>query len=166
MSDVSHAAPASHAELMTAPAFTPTTPARMHDRRPSTTLLGGGVAGEVDGFTWAAFAIVLVGALLRVYTILRFTWDQDELYTIEEARDLFHTKLPPGINARPLFYLLEHPLLALLPHTPAMLRLLPFVFGVAGLWVTWLVGRRYVGRVGGLVAVFLASTSTWHMETS
>jgi hypothetical protein len=166
MSDATQAAPATHAELMTAPGLSPAAPVRMHGRRPSAIPIGGRRAGEVDASTWAAIAIVLVGALLRLYTIVRFTWDQDELYTIEEARDLFHTKLPPGINARPLFYLLEHPLLALLPHTPAMLRVLPFVFGVAGLWVTWLVGRRHVGRVGGLVAVFLASASTWHMETS
>lgn len=122
--------------------------------------------GAVDPFTWAALAIVLIGAVMRLYTIFAFTWDQDELYTRMEARDLFHTTLPPGIDARPLYYLLQHPLLSLLPQTVPMLRLLPFVFGVAGLWVTWLAGRRNLGRVGGLVAVFLASMSTWHMEVS
>lgn len=119
-----------------------------------------------EPFTHAALAIVAVGAALRLYTILGFAWDQDELYTVEEARDLFHTLVPPGIEARPLYYLLQHPLLAVLPHTPLMLRLLPLVFGVAGLWVTWLAGRRHVGPVGGLVAVFLASVSAWHMEAS
>lgn len=121
---------------------------------------------RVDPFTWAAVALTLVGAVLRLVTILKFPWDQDELYTIAEARDLFHTRIAPGIDARPLYYLLEHPLLGWLPQTPAMLRLLPFVFGVAGLWVTWLAGRRSVGRVGGLVALFLATVSTWHMEVS
>lgn len=119
-----------------------------------------------DVATWAALAIVAVGIAMRVYTIFAFDWDQDELYTITEARDLFHTTLPPGIDARPLYFLLQHPLLALLPQTRVMLRVLPLIFGAAGLWTTWLIGRRHVGRVGGLVAVFLASASIWHMEIS
>jgi Dolichyl-phosphate-mannose-protein mannosyltransferase len=117
-------------------------------------------------FTFAAVAIVAVGALMRLYTIFAFTWDQDELYTRIEARELFHTTLPPGIDARPLYYLIQHPLLSILPQSAPMLRLLPFLFGVAGLWITWLVGRRQLGSVGGLLAVFLAATSTWHMEAS
>jgi hypothetical protein len=119
-----------------------------------------------DRFTFAAAIIVAVGALMRLYAVIAFTWDQDELYTRIEARELFRTTLPPGIDARPLFYILEHPVLSILPQTAPMLRLLPFVIGVAGLWLTWIVGRRCVGRVGGLVATLVASLSTWQIEAS
>jgi hypothetical protein len=131
--------------------------------RPATTSVRGAPA---DGFTWTALGIIIVGVALRLYTIVAFTWDQDELYTIAESRDLFHTTLPPGIDARPLYYLLEHPLLTTFPQTAFMLRLLPLIFGAAGLWITWLAARRYAGRVAGIVAVFLASVSPWHMEAS
>src|SRR3954469_21272860 len=131
MSDVSRV------EILAAPPLT-VPPARASLKSADRLAPDQPAARGIDMYTWLAIAIVAVGALLRWYTIVKFTWDQDELYTIQEARDLFQTKLPPGINARPLYYLLQHPLLSLLPQTTVMLRLLPFAFGTLGLWVTWL----------------------------
>ncbi len=110
--------------------------------------------------------IVAVALVLRVICAIVLPYDQDELYTVLEARDLFATKLLPGIDARPLFYLLEHPLLAVLPRTPMMLRLLPVIFGVAGVWATWRLARRWFGEPAGVATALLIAVSPWHMYAS
>jgi len=95
-----------------------------------------------------------------------FPFEQDEFYTIMESTDLFHTTLQPGISARPFYYLVEHPLVTILPHTPAMLRLLPLLFGIAGVVVMWHLGRWVLGRAGGIVAALLTTISPWHLYIS
>src|SRR5690242_10725347 len=78
-------------------------------------------------------AIILVAALVRAYGLFAFPFEQDELYTVDEATNLFHTKLLPGIQARPVFFLMEHPIMVSLPHTPVVLRAIPFIFGILGI---------------------------------
>jgi len=112
-------------------------------------------------------AVVLALALaLRLRGLGGFPFEQDELYTVLEARDLFATTLQPGIEARPLYYLLQHVLLAFAPPSPIALRLLPLAFGMPGVWVTWLLGRRAFGAAGGLLAAFLVAISPWHLHAS
>jgi len=108
----------------------------------------------------------VLAALVRAYGAWTFLFEQDELYTIDEATNLFHTKLLPGIQARPVFFLLEHPVTAWLPHTPIVLRALPLIVGILGVWVTWRLGRRLVGEVAGGAAALLAALSPWHVAAS
>jgi hypothetical protein len=110
---------------------------------------------------------MIVAVLLRVYEVFRFPFEQDELYTIDEATNLFHTRLLPGIQARPVFFLLEHPFLSLsaAPSAP-YLRLLPLIFGVAGVWVTWRLARDLAGPVAGFMALVLVTISPWHLYAS
>lgn len=110
--------------------------------------------------------VVAIASLLRIVEALRFPYEQDEIYTIDEATNLFHTHLLPGIQARPVFFLLEHPLVVSLPRGAAFLRLLPLIFGILGLWTTWLLARDVLGRRGGLVAVVLVSLCPWHLYAS
>ena len=114
----------------------------------------------------AVTAIMVVAILLRVYEVFRFPFEQDELYTIDEATNLFHTRLLPGIQARPFFFLLEHPFLTITSPTAPYLRLLPLLFGVAGVWVTWRLARDLAGPVAGLVALLLIAISPWHLYIS
>jgi len=109
---------------------------------------------------------MIVAVLLRVYEVFRFPFEQDELYTIDEATNLFHTRLLPGIQARPVFFFLEHPFLAIVPHTAPFLRLLPLLFGIAGVWVTWRLARDLAGPVAGLVGILLVVISPWHLYIS
>src|SRR5215218_9328911 len=111
-------------------------------------------------------AALLLGIVARVYAVTRFPFEQDELYTIDEATNLFHTRLAPGIQARPVFFWLEHPIVTGLPHIPVVLRALPFIFGVLGLLVTWAFARRVLGRRAGGVAILLAAVSPWHLYAS
>lgn len=114
----------------------------------------------------AVAAALFCGALLRLYGVLRFPFEQDELYTVDEATNLFHTHLLPGIQARPVFFFLEHPFMGLVPHTEGWLRLIPFLFGVAGLWVVWRAGRALAGPTAAAVALALVIVSPWHLYAS
>ncbi len=116
--------------------------------------------------TFVFWMILVLGAAIRAYGVTAFPFEQDELYTVDEATNLFQTRLAPGIQARPVFFLLEHPLVTTLPHTPLVLRCLPFLFGLLGLWATWKLARHVLGDVGGWVAVLLAAISPWHMYAS
>lgn len=115
---------------------------------------------------WTFLSILLLGTGLRLPGLVTFPLEQDELYTILESRDLFHVRLLPGIRVRPLYFLLQHPLLDWLPVTAPALRLLPIVFGVLGILVTWRLATRLAGRTGGLVAALLVAISPWHMHAS
>src|SRR5687767_14559544 len=90
----------------------------------------------------ALLAILLLATLVRLPSLIQHPFLQDELYTLEEATDLFRTRLEPGINARPLYFLLQHVLLRVLPPTEVGLRAPALLFGLLGLWATWLVARR------------------------
>jgi hypothetical protein len=109
---------------------------------------------------------MLLAIVLRVYEVFRFPFEQDELYTIDEATNLFHTHLLPGIQARPFFFLLEHPFVTNLPTTAPWLRILPLLFGVAGVLVTWRLARDMAGPVAGFVALVLVTISPWHLYVS
>jgi len=110
--------------------------------------------------------IVAAAVALRLEGLAGFPFEQDELYTVVEARELFATTLRPGIEARPLYYLLQHALLAVGPASPVWLRLSPLIFGLLGVWVTWLLGRRAFGAAGGLLAAFFVAISPWHLYAS
>lgn len=110
--------------------------------------------------------ILLIALGLRAYGVIAFPFEQDELYTIEESTNLFNTQLMPGIQARPLFFFLEHPLVTNLPQTEAILRLLPLLFGIVGVWVTWLLARQVLDERAALLATLLAALSPWHMYAS
>jgi mannosyltransferase len=114
----------------------------------------------------AAAAALLLGAALRAWGLARYPLEQDELYTVWEGRDLWGVALSPGIDARPLYFLLQHVLLRLLPETPTALRLAPFVFGVLGIWAVWKVGGRVAGPAAGAVAALLVAISPWHLHAS
>ena len=113
--------------------------------------------------------IVALGAVLRCYQLGARPLEEDELYTLRDALDLGARAAAaggPGIRGRPLYYLLQHLLLPLHDPTAAFLRLLPVVFALLGLWVTWNLGRRVFGPVAGGVAALLAAVAPWLLYES
>jgi hypothetical protein len=128
--------------------------------RPSTSEATGWADGAL------LLLILLTGAALRLYGLTRYPFEQDELYTEIEARLLFDSPLTPGIDAHPLYYLLQHPWLDLWPTTHLSLRVLPFLFGVLGIWATWALAREVGGRTAGAVAAALVAVSPWHLYAS
>lgn len=118
--------------------------------------------------SWVAAGIIGIAALLRLRGLSSFILEEDELYTLRDAATLNFSAggSGPGIAGRPLYYTLQHLLLHFGPPTPLYLRLLPFVFGLLGVWLTWRLGRRCFGATGGLVAAALVALSPWHLYAS
>ena len=113
-----------------------------------------------------AWCIVALAAVVRIFSAFRFPFEQDELYTIDEATNLFHTRLLPGIQARPVFFLLEHPFVTHFSTIEPVLRLVALVFGIVGLWAVWRLAKDGIGRGGALAALVLVAISPWHLYAS
>lgn len=111
-------------------------------------------------------AVVVLALALRVTGVASFPMEEDELYTLVESVELFDTRLQPGIEARPLYYLLQNALLAVVRPSAASLRVMPIVFGTLGVFFTWLLGRVVLGRTAGMVAAVLVAVSPWHVFAS
>jgi hypothetical protein len=111
-------------------------------------------------------AILVLAVALRLYGITTYPFEEDELYSIVESTQLFNSPLHPGIEARPLYYFLQHALLAVAPATHLGMRVMPLVFGVLGVIVTWVLGRTVFGTTGAVVAAFLVAVSPWHIHVS
>jgi hypothetical protein len=113
--------------------------------------------------------ILALGTAIRLWGLASWDWEGDELYTLRDAATLrLHSAAGggPGIAARPVYYVLQHLLLQVLPADHFWLRLPAFGFGVAGIAVTWWVGRRMFGGYAGLVAALLVALSPWHLYAS
>lgn len=114
----------------------------------------------------ALWALLLISAAIRIASSAALPYEQDEFYTIAEATDLFHTRVPPGIQARPFFFLVEHPFVTLLPHSSLALRILPLLFGTLGIWAVWALAKSLSGGTGAIVAALLTTFSPWHLYAS
>jgi hypothetical protein len=111
-------------------------------------------------------SVMLLALLLRLRGLSSFSFEQDELYTMFEGRDLFGTQLQPGIAGRPLYFLLQHVLLEVMPQTPFGLRIVPLVFGMTGVWLTALIAKRVFGGSAGIIAATFVAISPWHIQAS
>jgi len=112
-------------------------------------------------------ALVLgLGFLLRLYGLGSYPFEEDELYTVIEATHLFDSPLRPGIEARPLYYLLQRALFEWVSPTHVGMRILPLLFGVLGIYVTWKLGVELFGRLGGAAAALWVALAPWHLHVS
>lgn len=143
------------------------------ERVADTARKGGSVrSGKKYRIHWLLLILLAVGLVLRLRGIVSFPLEGDEMYTFLEARDLFATSLQPGIEARPLYYLFQHALASLIPDSlapdrhPALLRILPVTFGVAGIWASWKLATEAAGRMAGIAGGVLAVFSPWHLYAS
>ncbi|HEX6938518.1 MAG TPA: glycosyltransferase family 39 protein [Longimicrobiales bacterium] len=108
----------------------------------------------------ALCATLVLAAGLRLHGLDQWPLELDEVYTYLRSFDLGR------FNARPLYFLIQRAFLELLPHDGFYLRLPALVFGLAGVWATWALGRTAFGARAGLVAAFLAAVSPWHLYAS
>lgn len=113
----------------------------------------------------AATVLLLAGGL-RLWGGLHHPFVQDELYTLIDATWLFDSPLETGIAARPLYYLLQHLLLPVLPENEIGLRVLPLLFGLAGVWATWALAREVFDRRAAAAAGLLVAIAPWHLYIS
>lgn len=115
---------------------------------------------------WLLWGIIALAAALRVYGALVHPVDQDELYTVMESQDLYRTALLPGIQSRPLYYIVQHLLFFVMPAHEPWTRLMPLVFGVVTVWLVSRVASRIADERAGLVAALIAACSPWHIYAS
>jgi Dolichyl-phosphate-mannose-protein mannosyltransferase len=109
--------------------------------------------------TYCALAITVLAIGLRLHGLADLPLAEDSLYTLRDAKNFTW-------SIKPVYYAMQSALLHFLPPTPLMLRLPAFVFGVLGVWLTWILGRREFGIGAGLVAAFLVAISPWHLYAS
>lgn len=121
---------------------------------------------RVKSHAWLLWAIIALAAALRVYGALVHPVDQDELYTVMESQDLYRTALLPGIQSRPLYYMVQHLLFFVMPAHEPWTRLMPVVFGVVTVWLVSRVATRIADERAGLVAALIAACSPWHIYAS
>lgn len=114
----------------------------------------------------ASLVVLGIALLLRLIGFREWIIAEDELYTLRDAFDLGANASGPGVSARPLYYLIQHILLQLLPPTALWIRLPALVFGLAGVWMTFLLGRRVFGTPAGTIAALLVAVSPWHIYSS
>ena len=113
---------------------------------------------------WALLALALV---IRLPGILTFDLWQDEIYSIYEAKYLYRSPIGPGgMELRPLYFLLLHPLADAWPRATALLRLPSLLFGLLGIAATWLLARRYVGRPAAFVTGLVLTLLPFHISGS
>lgn len=107
-------------------------------------------------------ALAAAAVATRFYRLTFWPLFGDEFFTLADS-----TSFSFSLTGRPLLYWLNHnlvqPLLAL---DELGLRLLPAIFGVAGVLVLAAVGRRLANERVGLLAGLLAVFSPWHLVWS
>lgn len=103
----------------------------------------------------AACVVGLVGVVLRIAAVGRPGFWNDEAWVALSARVSGVAQFLLSLSVTPVLWAALLRPLALLPLPPEIsLRLLPFAFGVATLWLAWRLGWRLVDHpLGGLLAL-------------
>lgn len=118
---------------------------------------------EVDGrwFAVTSSALLVAAALTRLHRFAAWGLAGDELATLRDS-------LKPELwGPKELLFWMNHLLVQpFLPLDELGLRLLPVVFGIVGMAVLVLVGRRLLGSRAALLAGVLLLFNPWHLAYS
>jgi 4-amino-4-deoxy-L-arabinose transferase-like glycosyltransferase len=106
--------------------------------------------------------ILILATLLRLYGLFDWPLEQDELYTVRDSVE-FNIST---VYKRPLYFFLQHLILQMFPLSVAALRLMPFVFGVAGVLATWHLAKNAFGTTAAWFSALLVAVAPWHIYTS
>jgi len=117
-------------------------------------------------FLGLAALVVGVGAALRLVRLGAWSLWLDEGMTWQRATTGVLDDQGPLYVATPLNYLLTRAVVVSLGDAPLWLRIVPAVFGVAGVAAVIWAGRRIGGPVCGLVAGAFVALSPWHLQWS
>lgn len=107
--------------------------------------------------------IVLVGALLRLHNLGRDDFWTDEMATLQYAASVSSTYTD---THPPLYYLLIHAWLSVVPVSESMLRLPSALLGVGAVAAMYGFGATLFGRATGLVAAVILALSPMHVYYS
>jgi mannosyltransferase len=123
-----------------------------------------GSSGSIHVPRLALLLVILLAFGLRLYHLDYQSLWRDEVDALLFARQGLAELLPlfttPGHNG-PLYYVILHFWIRLAGDTEFALRFLSLVCGVLAVPVIYLLGRRWVGKMGSLVAALLCATSPY-----
>jgi uncharacterized membrane protein len=105
--------------------------------------------------------IIIVGTLLRVRELTRYEMWFDEAYTgilMHAPRDIFINELQRDVHP-PLFNLLMKGWTTLVGTNDVTLRLLPALFGIATIYLTYLAAKKLFNKETGLFAAIFVAIS-------
>lgn len=112
------------------------------------------------------FGIILLGILLRVYRLNSKALWYDEISTISIAAKSLHFILHPFSSYKSLFIILLKAWIEIFGIGAAATRILPVVFGIASIFLTFQIGKDLFNARVGLISSFLLSTSCFHIYHS
>ncbi|MCB8926166.1 MAG: ABC transporter permease [Ardenticatenaceae bacterium] len=112
-------------------------------------------------------AIILLGVALRFYALGAESLWVDEGTSISVARLSLPQIFADRIYKNPPFYfILLHFWIQIFGDSEVALRFLSALFGALALGAMYLVGRKLLGREGGLISTFLLAISLFHVAFS
>jgi mannosyltransferase len=118
---------------------------------------------------WALAAILLLAGCLRLYNLDRLSFWFDEFLTLTIAGEPL-AKIPAAVRQSeqtpPLLHVLMHGWIKLFGVSEFAVRSPAAVFGIAAVWVTYLLGLALFGRREGLVAALLMALSGFQIAYS
>lgn len=117
---------------------------------------------------WLMGGLLALAAALRAVGLDRQLWlDEIAALTASVRRPVLEIVSEwPAVTSHPLFDLLAHASVAALGETALALRLPAALFGVAGVWVLYRLGREVAGPATGVVAAALLAVSYHHVYFS
>jgi 4-amino-4-deoxy-L-arabinose transferase-like glycosyltransferase len=112
--------------------------------------------------------LIILGLIVRLYDL-----DGESIWT-DEGHTIYGAALNPEElikensrdNHPPLYSLILHYWMDIVPHTPFYLRLLSVIFGVLSIFLIYEVGRELIDKNVGLISAFLLSLSVFHIYFS
>jgi len=114
---------------------------------------------------WLLVLVLLLAGGLRLLHLSRQSFWLDEVMTVNTAREAVPSLAMSGTSP-PLYYLLMHYWMKLVPESEATARLPSVICGVAAVLLLYLLGRRLVDARAGLVAALLLAVSPFHIHYS
>lgn len=119
-----------------------------------------------------AWLVLLLGAgtVTRLYRLTEWGLAGDEMYTLRDSLEIDLQLLEQPLQLlfrRPLLFMFNRYLVSPFAELDAStLRILPVIFGILGIAVLVLVGRRLVGDRAALLGGVLLVFNPWHLQHS
>ncbi|WP_276133018.1 glycosyltransferase family 39 protein [Polluticoccus soli] len=115
------------------------------------------------------FIILVVAAVLRLYTLASESFWLDELHTMKETNpnggswgDLIHTLQTSDVHP-PLFYVMERLSLKMFGFDEWGARILPAIAGIFCVWAIYLLGKEILNKSLGLIAAAVLAVNYYNI---
>jgi 4-amino-4-deoxy-L-arabinose transferase-like glycosyltransferase len=118
-----------------------------------------------NGWGLTVAATVAVAAILRAYGLNSGLWFDEIVTLVESARRPLIEILNyfPDVNVHPFYSLLAHASLQTFGESAWALRLPACIFGVASIWMTYVLGARLISRAEAWAGAAVLTVSYQHV---